>query len=102
MLSFGTTKQVFGEASIFVKAKTQDVFCFIAENFFLNYQKWAPEVIELQSLDGDKVFIGAKGRQVRQDNEALIESVFEITEFRPNSLFVLQGLDKPYKQNFSN
>jgi len=100
MLSFGTTKQVFGEASIVIKAKTQDVFRFIAENFFHNYQKWAPEVIELESLDGGKVFIGAKGRQVREDNDAQIESFFEITEFSPNSLFVLKGLGRPYKQTY--
>lgn len=100
MLSFGSTKQVFGEASIVIKAKTQEVFCFIAENFFLNYQKWAPEVIELVPLDGDKVFIGAKVRQVREDNDELIESIFEITEFSPNSLFVLKGIGRPYKQTY--
>lgn len=100
MVSFGTTKQVFGEASIVIKAKTQEVFCFIAENFFLNYQRWAPEIIDLESLDGGKVFIGAKGRQVREDNDAQIESFFEITEFTPNSLFVLKGIGRPYKQTF--
>jgi hypothetical protein len=100
MVSFGTTRQVFGEASIVIKAKTNDVFCFIAENFFFNYQKWAPEVIELQPLDGDKVFKGAKGRQVREDNDAHVESFFEITEFSPNSLFALKGIGKPYKQTF--
>jgi Polyketide cyclase / dehydrase and lipid transport. len=100
MVSFGTTKQVFGEASILIKAKTQEVFCFVAENFYLNYPKWAPEIIDLESLDDGKVFIGAKGRQVREDNEAKIESFFEITEFNPNSQFVLQGIGRPYKQTF--
>jgi hypothetical protein len=100
MLSFGASKQVSGEASIVIKASSKDVFCFIAENFFLNYQEWAPEVIELEPLDGDKVFIGAKGRQVREDNDALIESIFEITEFNPYSLFAIQGLGLPYKQTY--
>ena len=59
------------------------MFCFIAENFFLNYQKWAPEVVELEPLDGDKVFVGAKGRQVREDNDALIESIFEDNRIQP-------------------
>jgi hypothetical protein len=80
MLSFGTSKQVSGEASVAIKANSKEVFCFIAENFFLNYQKWASEVIELEPLDGDNIFIGAKGRQVREDNDSLIESIFEITE----------------------
>jgi hypothetical protein len=100
MLSFGTSKQVSGEASVAIMANSKEVFFFIAENFFLNYQKWAPEVIELEPLDGDKIYIGAKGRQVREDNDALIESIFEITEFRPYSLFVIQGLGMPYKQTY--
>jgi hypothetical protein len=100
MISFGISKPVFGEASIAIKINSQKVFCFIAENFFANYQKWAPEVVELEALDGDKVCVGAKGRQVRQDNDSLIESVFEITEFCPDTLFILQGLSSPYTQTY--
>jgi len=100
MLSFGTSKQVSGEASVVIKVTSKEVFCFVAENFFHNYQKWAPEVVELEPLDGDKVFVGAKGRQVREDNDALIESIFEIIEFNPYSLFVIQGLGMPYKQTY--
>jgi hypothetical protein len=100
MLSFGTSKQVSGEASIVIKANSKDTFNFIAENFFLNYRKWAPEVIELEALDGDKVFLGAKGRQVREDNDSLVESVFEITEYSPHSKFSIQGLSTPYKQTY--
>lgn len=100
MLSFGTSKQVSGEASIVIKANSKDVFSFVAEDFFQNYRKWAPEVIELEPLDGDKVNVGAKGRQVREDNDSLIESVFEVTEFSPYSLFVIQGLGVPYKQTY--
>lgn len=100
MLSFGTSKQVSGEASIVIKASSKDVFRFVAENFFHNYQKWALEVVELEPLDGDKVFVGAKGRQVREDNDALIESIFEITEYSPYSLFIMQGMGLPYKQTY--
>jgi Polyketide cyclase / dehydrase and lipid transport len=100
MLSFATSKPVSGEASIVIKANSKDVFCFIAENFFHNYQKWAPEVVELESVDGDKPFIGAKGRQVREDNDALIESVFEIAEYSPYTLFIIQGLGTPYKHTY--
>jgi hypothetical protein len=100
MLSFGTSKQVSGEASIVIKANSKEVFRFVAENFFHNYQKWAPEVVELEPLDGDKVFVGAKGRQVREDNDALIESIFEITEFSPYAVFVMQGMGLPYRQTY--
>lgn len=100
MLPFRTSKPVSGEASIAIKANSKDVFCFIAEQFFNNYQKWAPEVIELEPLDGNQVFIGAKGKQVREDNDSLIESIFEITEYSPNSLFIIQGLGMPYRQTY--
>jgi Polyketide cyclase / dehydrase and lipid transport len=100
MLSFGTSKPVSGEASIVIKANSKEVFCFIAENFFLNYQKWAPEVIELEPLDGDKVFVGSKGKQGREDNDSLVESTFEITEYSPYSLFILQGLSNPYRHTY--
>ena len=100
-LSFGTSKQVSGEASIVINGNSKDIFCFIAENFFLNYPKWAPEVVELEPLDGNPISIGAKGRQVREDNDSLVESIFQVTEYSPHSTFILQGLSTPYKQTYS-
>ena len=44
--------------------------------------------------------VGAKGRQVREDNDSQIESIFEIVEFKPHSAFVIQGLSTPYKQTY--
>lgn len=99
-LSFGASKQICGEASIVIKTNSKDVFCFIAENFFRNYPKWAPEVVELEALDGEQVRVGAKGRQVREDNDSQVESIFEIVEYNPHSVFALQGLSTPYKQTY--
>lgn len=99
-LSFGTSKPVSGEASVVIKANSEEVFSFVAENFFVNYSKWAPEVVELEPLDGNKVFVGAKGRQVREDNESLVESIFELIEYSPYSIFILQGLNSPYKHTY--
>lgn len=99
-LSFGASKPVSGEASIVIKANSEEVFNFVAENFFLNYSKWAPEVVELEPLDGNKVFVGAKGRQVREDNDSLVESIFELIEYSQYSVFILQGLNSPYKHTY--
>lgn len=99
-LSFGASKPVSGEASIVIKTNSEEVFSFVAENFFLNYSKWAPEVVELEPLDGNKVFVGAKGRQVREDNDSLVESIFELIEYNPSSIFILQGLNSPYKHTY--
>lgn len=99
-LSFGASKPVSGEASVVIKANSEEVFSFVAENFFVNYSKWATEVVELEPLDGNKVFVGAKGRQVREDNDSLVESIFELIEYNPYSIFILQGLNSPYKHTY--
>lgn len=99
-LSFGTSKQICGEASLVIEASSVDVFCFIANNFYINYPKWAPEVIELEALDGNQVRVGIKGRQVREDYDAQVESIFEVVEYEPHSKFAIQGLSTPYKQSY--
>jgi hypothetical protein len=98
--SLGNNNPVSGQASTVIEADNKHVFAFIAENFFTNYPKWAAEVVELEPLDGDKVCIGAKGRQVKTDNETLTESIFEITQFQPCTVFSLKGLDTPYVQTY--
>jgi hypothetical protein len=99
--SLGSTEPVSGQASVMIETDSQAIFCFIAENFFINYPKWATEVVELECLTGTKVFMGTKGRQVRKDNDSLTESIFEVVEYSPFSLFALKGLDAPYKQTYS-
>ena len=99
-LPFGHSKRVVGEASIGIKASSKEVFSFIAENFFLNYPKWTPEIVALESLEVSTIFVGAKGRQVREDNGALVESLFEIVEYTPYSSFILQGSNIPYRNTY--
>ncbi|MCX7087569.1 MAG: SRPBCC family protein [Methylococcales bacterium] len=100
-LPFGHSKRVVGEASIGIKASSKEVFSFIAENFFLNYPKWTPDIVALEYLEeGNSIFVGAKGRQVREDNGALVESLFEIVEYTPYSSFILQGSNIPYRNTY--
>jgi Polyketide cyclase / dehydrase and lipid transport len=99
--SLGSNKPVSGQACVLIEIDAKEVFTFVAENFFLNYPKWATDVVELEPLDGNQIFVGAKGRQVRKDNEALIESIFAIIKYDPYTIFALQGLDAPYRQTYS-
>ena len=99
-LPFDTSTPVTGEASTVIDTGQDEVFRFIADEFFENYPKWAPDVIELKFLDGEKVQVGAKGRQVRQDVDSVIESVFEITEYHPYTLFVFQGASPHYRTTY--
>ena len=99
-LPFNTSKPILGEASVEIDKPDQDTFSFVANEFFLNYPKWAVEVIELQPLDSNGIYVGAKGKQVREDNGQVVESVFEITEYNPFIKFALKGLTSPYQQTY--
>ncbi|AEG00111.1 SRPBCC family protein [Methylomonas methanica] len=99
-LPFDSTKPVVGEATIEIDKPPTDVFAYVGEQFFNNYPKWAVEVVKFEPLDGNEVFIGAKAKQIRKDNDAEIESVFAITDFHPQEKLSLTGVDQPYKQSY--
>lgn len=97
---FDSSKPVVGEASVDIHKHHRDVFVYIAEQFFDNYPKWAVEVVEFEPLDGKAIFVGAKAKQIRRDNGAKVESVFEITDYQPQQKLTLQGVADPYKQSY--
>lgn len=97
---FDSAKPVAGEASIDIDESIQRVFSYIGEHFFKNYPKWAPEVVKFEPLDGNEVFVGAKAKQVRNDNGGEVESIFEITDFNPNFKLIFQGLTAPYRHSY--
>lgn len=99
-LKFDLNKPVSGEASVDLDHPRREVFEIVGEHFFENYPKWAEEVAEFEPLDGYRVHVGARARQVRVDNGAEVESVFEITEYEPVNKLVLKGLSAPYKQSY--
>jgi len=98
--SFDSSAPISGEASIKINRSIADVFSFIGERFYENYPKWAPEVVELQPLDGDQLFVGAKTKQVREDQGTLVESVFEITDYQPVVQLIFKGIGEPYKHSY--
>lgn len=97
---FDISKPVAGEASIELNHSVDDVFSYIGEHFFDNYPKWAEEVVEFEPLDGKQVFVGAKAKQIRKDNGAEAESVFEITDYQPYLKLIFQGITAPYKHSY--
>lgn len=100
-LPFDANQAITGEASICIEKPSQDVFHFIADDFFENYQKWSPDVIELEPLEGTQVAVGSKAKQVREDNGDRVESLFEITDYNPNVLFKFAGINSPYRHSYS-
>lgn len=99
-LPFDSSKPISGQASIEIDKPAEAVFSFVAQNFFSNYPKWAADVVKVEPLTGESVFVGAKGRQVRDENGDLVESVFEVTEYEPCSKFIFHGIAAPYVHTY--
>ena len=97
---FDSSMPIAGEASIIISDSISEVFSFIGENFYKNYPRWAPEVVELEPLDGNEVFIGAKTKQVPEDQGSTTESIFEFTAYDPVAKLMFKGLDQPYKHSY--
>jgi hypothetical protein len=97
---FDSSKPVVGEASIDIDKSVHDVFSYIGESFFDNYPKWAVEVVEFEPLNGKDVFVGATAKQIRKDNGAKVESIFQITDYEPDVKLIFQGLTAPYKHSY--
>ena len=97
---FDSSSPVVGEASIDIDKDIHDVFSYVGQHFFENYPKWAVEVVEFQPLDSSEVCVGAKAKQIRKDNGAKIESVFEITDYQPDSKLVFKGVSAPYRHSY--
>lgn len=99
-LTFDSSKSITGEAHTLIDRHQQEVFQFIADDFFNNYRKWAPDVVELQALDGEKICVGARGRQVRESTDSMVESTFEIVEYAAPNTFGFQCINPPYKHSY--
>jgi Polyketide cyclase / dehydrase and lipid transport len=93
-----TAEPISAEMSTVVNHEPCKVFEFIADRFHENYQQWMPDVVELEPLDGIPLRRGSRVRQVRLENEEMIQSTFEVLEFEKCELFSFQGIDMPYRQ----
>lgn len=100
MQFFDTLKPVIGKATIQIEHPVEYVFIFVGEHFFDNYPKWALEVAKFSPLDGNKVFVGAKARQIRMEQGQAVESVFEVTQYEPAQVVTLAGIELPYRNTY--
>ncbi|MEI8237575.1 MAG: hypothetical protein WCG11_10470, partial [Methylococcaceae bacterium] len=86
-----SSDSITGEATIEIEKPIEDIYAYVGNEFFENYTKWAIEVVEFKP-ETDKACLGAKAKQVRNDNGENIESVFEIIDFNPNNSLICQGI----------
>ncbi len=97
MFSLGSKEPVVGKASIMIDCSSEAVFQYIAVDFFQNYPKWSPEVIQLEALTEGPVKLGTLARQVRVDQGHRSESKFRVTIYEPGKRLCCAGVADPYR-----
>ena len=65
--------------STLIRRSVEDVYRFIAVDFFRNYRRWSPEVSELQQVTAGEMRVGVTGRQGRYDHGYRSEATFRVT-----------------------
>lgn len=100
MLGLTTAKSISATARASVRCPIGSVFDFVGDNFFQNYTRWCPQVIELEPLSDGPVRAGVTARQITLDRGIRSESTFEITTFCPPKLLGLKGLSETFKSSY--
>jgi len=81
--------------SILINRSIEDVYQYVVLDFFDNYQKWCPEVSELEKLTHGDMRVGVTGRQVRYDHGYRSEAYFRVTQMVPLRELRFASLSKP-------
>jgi hypothetical protein len=100
MLGLKNSGPVQGRAESTVACSITDAYHFIANCFFENYQKWCPQVVELEQLSPPPIQLGAKGRQVTRDRGIDSESLFDVTKFATNNELEISGASEPFRSSY--
>lgn len=82
---------ISARSEIFIQRPVSTVYEFVVVQFFDNYPRWSPEVIELESLGAKHIALGTRGRQIRLDQGRRSETRFEVTELVSEQRAVFDG-----------
>jgi len=77
------TMQILTRHSTLIHRGVEDVYRFIAVDFFRNYRKWSPEVSDLRQITAGAMRVGITGHQVRYDHGFRSEATFRVTRMNP-------------------
>lgn len=100
MFGLGTAPPVKGSASVAVTQTVDTVYEFVVRDFFSNYQKWAPQVVELEPKGPTPVRPGVRARQVTLDRGMRSESTFEVSEVEPPRRLVIKGVSESFRSTY--
>jgi len=82
---------ISARSEITIHRPVSTVYEFVVVQFFENYPRWSPEVIELEPLGSKQIALGTRGRQVRLDQGRRSETRFEVTELVSEQRAVFDG-----------
>lgn len=97
MFNLGAKEPVIAKASILVECSSGDIFRYLGDEFFENYPKWSPEVVELEQLSGGPVKLGTIARQVRIDQGRRSETKFTINSYERGKRLEFTGMGDPFR-----
>ncbi|MGR8980115.1 MAG: SRPBCC family protein [Gammaproteobacteria bacterium] len=100
MFGLPSSHSACGTARIVINKPVDQVFHFIAVDFFENYPKWSPEVQKLELLSEPPLQLNSLVRQVRIDNGQRSESTFKIITYRKNEKLVFEGVSNAYRCSY--
>ena len=88
------------QADILIERAPPRVFKFVADDFFLNYPRWSPEVQFLEALTAGPIQVGWRGRQIRLDHGRRTDSEFRVTVFEPERRLSFEGTTSGYRIDY--
>ena len=97
MFNLGAKQSVIAKASTLVERSSVDIFRYLGDEFFENYHKWSPEVVELEQITDGPVKLGTMARQVRIDQGRRTETRFTINSYEPGKRLEFTGVSDPFR-----
>jgi len=91
---------IAGESTIVIARPVDVVYDFVATEFFRNYPRWSPEVIELRALSVGPIHVGAVGQQVRVDYGKRHEAMFRVTDLDVCRRVAFEGITSPFTVDY--
>ncbi|MGF1521878.1 MAG: SRPBCC family protein [Leptolyngbyaceae cyanobacterium] len=87
------------QSSIVIDRSVEEVFRYIAHNFFDNYPKWDASVVDLKKTSPAPMGLGTQGWQIMDGNGWRAENDFYVNDYEPSCRFSITGSGQTYFKN---
>ena len=88
------------QARTLIRRNADDCFRFVAIDFFRNYPRWSPEVVDLRPLSAGPLRPGSTARQVRVDYGRRTASTFRVSALEHGRRLTFQGVSSPFMTDY--